>query len=136
MRVTPHARHTALYRMFRRLGVREAGDRIEFHRLDGAWARDCGLRRTDLVDTLSELAISGQIIQSPSPEGTVIQLTDRGSVRLQAPLPLFRALRWADARESLFEAAHTAITLLRARLRSRRLFRLSSTLVVDRRERV
>lgn len=136
MRVTPHARHTALYRLLRQLGVREAGDRIEFHRLDGAWARDCGLRRTDLIDTLSELTISGQITQGPSAEGTMIQLTDRGSIKLLAPLPLLRALRWADARETLFEAAQTAITLFRARLRSRRLFRLSSTLVVDRRERV
>jgi hypothetical protein len=133
MLVTLHARHTAMYRLLRQLGLRAAGDRIEFHRLDGSWARDCGLRRNDLINTLSELAISGQITQTPGPEGTVIHVTDRGSLKLQAPLPLLRAIRLADLRESLAEAVQTAVTLVRARLRSRRLFRLSKTLVVDRR---
>jgi len=135
MHVTLHARHTALFRMLRQLDVRAAGDRVEFHRLDGAWARDCGLRRNDLLATLSEMSISGLITQTPGPEGTVIQLTDRCSLKLAGASPLLRALRWADARETLAEVLHTAITLFRARLRTRRAFRLSATLVVDRRSR-
>lgn len=135
MRVTLHARHTALYRIFRRLGLGGPRDQVAFHRLDRAWASDCGLRRGDLLATLSEMTISGLITQTSGSEGAVIHLTDRGRLRLQMPLPLLHAVRGGDARETVLEALHTAITLFRARLRTRKAFRLSSTLVVDRRSR-
>jgi len=135
MLVTRHARHTALYRVMKQQGLRRLFDRIEFHKLDRAWERRCGLRRADLLNSISELVAAGQLLQFPGPEGALIEVTDRGSLQLQPALPLFRAFTWATPLDSLREALHTAITLFRARLRTRRFLRNSLTLVIDRRRR-
>lgn len=135
MLVTRHARHTALYRVMKQQGLRRLFDRVEFHKLDRAWERRCGLRRSDLLISISELTAEGQLQQFPGPEGAVIEVTDRGSLQLQPVLPLFRSFRWSEPLASAREVLDSAITLLRARLRTRRFLRSSLTLVIDRRGR-
>ncbi len=135
MLVTRHARHTALYRVMKQQGLRCLFDRVEFHKLDRAWERRCGLRRADLLNSINELVAAGQLLQFPGPEGAVIEVTDRGSLQLQPALPLFRTLSWSAPVDELLEILHTAITLVRARLRTRRFLRSTLTLVIDRRGR-
>jgi len=135
MLVTRHARHTALYRVMKQQGLRCASDRVAFHKLDRAWERRCGLRRPDLLNSINELVVAGQLVQVLGPEGAMIEVTERGSRELQSVLPLFRALSWHAPVGALREVLHTAITLLRARLRTRRFLRSTLTLVIDRRGR-
>lgn len=135
MLVTPHARHTALLRVMRGQGLRGVRDHIAFHTLDRAWERRCGLRRGDLTSSIGDLVASGALLQYPGPEGAVIEVTDRGCLQLQPRLLLFREFRWSAPLASLRLVLHTAITLFRARLRTRRFLRQSRTLVIDRRGR-
>lgn len=135
MHVTPHARLTAMYRVLRGQGVRAPGDGIAFHALDQAWERRCGLRRGDLTTSIAELLDAGALRQYPGPQGAVIEVTDRGSLRLQPRWPLFREFRWSQPLTGLRLVLHSAFTLFRARLRTRRFLRQSRTLVIDRRGR-
>lgn len=135
MHVTRHARHTALYRIMKQQGLRRLSDRVEFHKLDRAWERRCGLRRADLLNSIGELTAAGDLLQSSGPEGAVIEVTDRGSRSLQPALPLLHAFRWTRPVDSALQVLHTAVTLFRARLRTRHFLRRRLTLVFDRRSR-
>jgi len=135
MLVTQHARHTALYRVLRGQGVRGVRDRIEFDRLERAWERYCGLRRADLTQSIAELVASGALLQYSGPDGMVLEVGDRGSLPMQSRLLLFREVRWGLPLAGLRQALHSALTLFRARLRTRRFLRRSLTLVIDRRNR-
>ncbi|WP_293369872.1 hypothetical protein [Nevskia sp.] len=136
MLVTLHARHTAMYRVLRQQGLSRTADRIEFHKLDRAWERRCGLRRADLLEAIAELSLAGVITQTSGSEGTVIEVTEHGSLQLQRGAHLLRGFSWSQPLASAAEALHTAVTLYRAGLRTRRFLRSSRTLVIDRRGRV
>lgn len=133
MLVTQHACHTALYRMFEQSGVTKVLDQVEFHRLDAGWQQSCGLRRADLLRSISEFTQTGLIVQRAGTEGAVIELTDRGSLQMARRATPFRTFRWSQPIAGLNEALNTASILLRAHWRSRRLARNRGALVRDRR---
>lgn len=135
MLVTQHARHTALYRIMRGQGVRGVCDRIAFQQLERVWECECGLRRADLTTSIRELVDSGALLQHPGPDGPVLEVGDRGCLPLQPRLLLLRDFRWTAPLASLALALQSAVTLFRARLRTRHLLRRSTTLVIDRRSR-
>lgn len=135
MLVTQHARHTALYRALVQHEVTAALDRVEFHKLDRDWERNCGLRRADLLNSIKELELSGVIVQRLGSEGALIELTDRGALQMPAAASLFRGFRWSQPVDGLLVAINSASILARARKRCSRRSRASGTAIVDRRSR-
>ena len=118
MKVTQHARFTALFRLLWQNGVVGIQDRVPFHRLEQEWRRFCGLRRADLTNAVEELTGLGAFRRHDSDEGPVIELTDRGVFRMQYWLQRFAGFTWHAPIGSLGEQVNTHHVLWRARQRT------------------